>query len=818
MDKFNNIPQELRERDQWLVWKLTPVPGKAKPAKMPHNARTGWKIDPTNKAALSTFDASVAAVRAGKFDGIGYSFQSDDPYCGIDLDATDNEWIVERQNLIFDKLVSYTEISPSGNGAHIIVRGEIPEGVKTDIAELYSKERYLTFTGDVVRNEPIVHVNGALHDLYEELRRYQASKSGERKELIEFESNLSDDDVCKAAEQMTSGRFSTLWETAQSNSEKDMSFFVMLANAGADPLQAKRIFLAAPIGASVTRKGSAKTIEQYLMVQTLPKAFNDQAENKLSREAQRLADIEYCKALVASGRVVLNNIKLKRIEAEKQRFIAAADTRSRKNEEFKEKVLKAIPAQIKHSANYDKSPYSFAPEISDNDNYPKAPGYFNEIHQFFMAKSFRPLDSICAGGALSFIGAMAGRAHHVSGNGLNVFTLGLAPTGTGKKGVSTAMKSLESALNSNIKNFKLVHDAPNSFPAMVKDLKDQPNIIYFIEEYWEHYQKITSKRGSSTDAALRSGWLKAYTSSGADDSLSTGSYSSADKATGIVMNPNVNVFGDSSAEAFYDLLQTASFTNGLIPRLLVIEHSGKKIGYNRESHLVKPDQRLLGVLAYMWNRVQHYDVTGSHCDIEFTPEADAKQWAYFECIDNWFDGQGETVQRQIWSRAHMTAIKVAGLLAVTDACANPQGSYSPVVTLPMLDWAIAVVNHSKRLLEAHDVSGDFGSGDDKAYATAKRTIEKYIHSPVSKLESLPHFKRSLHKDGIINGSFLTANTSRSAFEGASYGSRGMWIKVYMMLEEAGVLSKQVRNDLVTNYDFHGDAWGIDARELGKHTK
>ena len=45
-------------------------------------------------------------------------------------------------------LNSYTEVSPSGTGLHIFVRGHLPDkGQKRGPIELYDRERYFTVTG-----------------------------------------------------------------------------------------------------------------------------------------------------------------------------------------------------------------------------------------------------------------------------------------------------------------------------------------------------------------------------------------------------------------------------------------------------------------------------------------------------------------------------------------------------------------------------------------------------------------------------------------------------------------------------------------------
>jgi putative DNA primase/helicase len=45
---------------------------------------------------------------------------------------------------------SYTELSPSGTGIHILVKAKAPASMKRSGLEMYSTERYLTMTGHAV--------------------------------------------------------------------------------------------------------------------------------------------------------------------------------------------------------------------------------------------------------------------------------------------------------------------------------------------------------------------------------------------------------------------------------------------------------------------------------------------------------------------------------------------------------------------------------------------------------------------------------------------------------------------------------------------
>jgi putative DNA primase/helicase len=145
--KVEGIPEELRVRPQWVVWKAVGD----KPDKVPYSARTGRKASSTDLLTWSTFQDSLEANENGDHAGLGFVFSSADPYTGIDLDDcvdADGEialWALEIVRY-FD---SYTELSATGSGLHIIVRGETPNRRKGDV-EVYSSKRFFTVTGHAV--------------------------------------------------------------------------------------------------------------------------------------------------------------------------------------------------------------------------------------------------------------------------------------------------------------------------------------------------------------------------------------------------------------------------------------------------------------------------------------------------------------------------------------------------------------------------------------------------------------------------------------------------------------------------------------------
>ncbi len=117
-------------------------------------ARTGDRASTTDSETWSTFEEAVRAWRGsgGRYDGVGFVFSSGDPYAGVDLDKCrdpETDELEEWAAGIVQYLGGYAEVSPSGTGVHVIVRGEAP-GKKRGGVEAYSSRRYFTVTGDAL--------------------------------------------------------------------------------------------------------------------------------------------------------------------------------------------------------------------------------------------------------------------------------------------------------------------------------------------------------------------------------------------------------------------------------------------------------------------------------------------------------------------------------------------------------------------------------------------------------------------------------------------------------------------------------------------
>jgi AAA domain len=151
---------ELAAIPRWVCWKAVERDGK--PTKVPYTP-AGSKAKSTDPRTWSTFDECFAAAFVdGRHDGIGFVFTADDDLAGVDLDGCVEDGRVEPWAAeIVSGMASYAEISPSGTGVKLWIRGTLPEpGRRNGRLEVYGAKRFFTITGQHLAGTP-ERINGA---------------------------------------------------------------------------------------------------------------------------------------------------------------------------------------------------------------------------------------------------------------------------------------------------------------------------------------------------------------------------------------------------------------------------------------------------------------------------------------------------------------------------------------------------------------------------------------------------------------------------------------------------------------------------------
>jgi putative DNA primase/helicase len=144
---FDAIPNAFRQLDNWVLWKYEFKNGRW--TKVPYQTNNR-NADSTKPKTWTSFNDAVIAYGRGGFDGIGFAIGDSGLTC-VDVDHI-SEWDHEEP-LRQIKEHAYCELSPSGDGQHLWVHAQKPNGnCKSDdfhkgFVEVYNSVRYITMTG-----------------------------------------------------------------------------------------------------------------------------------------------------------------------------------------------------------------------------------------------------------------------------------------------------------------------------------------------------------------------------------------------------------------------------------------------------------------------------------------------------------------------------------------------------------------------------------------------------------------------------------------------------------------------------------------------
>ncbi|MGP1434957.1 MAG: DNA primase [Catonella sp.] len=85
-------------------------------------------------------------------DGLSFVLTEEDSFVCIDLDNVKEKNFDKTRAIISDFAETYKEISVSGNGIHIFVKGRIHKNInnQTDRFEMYKSNKCIAMTGDVI--------------------------------------------------------------------------------------------------------------------------------------------------------------------------------------------------------------------------------------------------------------------------------------------------------------------------------------------------------------------------------------------------------------------------------------------------------------------------------------------------------------------------------------------------------------------------------------------------------------------------------------------------------------------------------------------
>ena len=244
-----NVPTELANYPHWVSWSGT-LGQNGKIKKIPINPRSGRFAQTNASGTWGTFEEAVGFSHEHNLPGIGFVFSEHDDFVGIDFDDCFDPatGVIEPEvQEVIQRLDTYTEISPSGRGIHVIAKGKLPAGSrKAGKVEIYDDRRFFTITGKPFNGTPaeIRERKKEIREVYQSLfpKAETKSKSPSKEAQIDDQALL---ELAKNAENAL--KFNQLWEgrfsAYPSHSEADLALCRMLAFwTGLDAEQMDRLF------------------------------------------------------------------------------------------------------------------------------------------------------------------------------------------------------------------------------------------------------------------------------------------------------------------------------------------------------------------------------------------------------------------------------------------------------------------------------------------------------------------------------------------------------------------------------------------------
>ncbi|MGE7954643.1 DUF927 domain-containing protein [Lysinibacillus xylanilyticus] len=235
-----NIPSELKQLKNWVLWKAEWDEKQDVFTKVPYRSNGIRKASSTNYRTWNTFDKVYEAYENGVGEGIGFVLSETDPYVCIDIDNIENmDALPELAHEIIN--LSYAELSPSGKGIHVWIKNfqhdsDQFKNKNTNLGyEIYSSKRFITFTGESLNNLPISEGKDIESFIEKVFKREEATSSLPQQSNGRGKAALSESEIIRIAEKSKNGdRFKALlyggWEQIyDSQSEADMAFVNDLA-------------------------------------------------------------------------------------------------------------------------------------------------------------------------------------------------------------------------------------------------------------------------------------------------------------------------------------------------------------------------------------------------------------------------------------------------------------------------------------------------------------------------------------------------------------------------------------------------------------
>lgn len=781
------LPSVLRERQQWLL----AGPDAKGDLKVPLSINAAGERYPgssTNTSTWMPFEHAVA-VAAQQGLGIGYVLSASDPFTCVDLDVKNavnypddpGKWSTPEQIALYGRILhgfnSYSERSQSGQGLHIWVLGKVGQGLKRDGVELYSQERFIACTGDVVVDAPVEERGQLLHSMATQMRAVAQARAST---LVEVDEEERDSYVFEMARHaVNQDKFLALcagrWEEVgeyPSQSEADLALMSMFTFYSKSNEQCRRLFRSTELG----KRAKATKDDRYL--NTTLALIRARQEREAAAERKLLDNSKEQIARFAAQEV-------QRLEA------AAAAQRA------------AAEAATLVPVAQERPSVGPASVVQPVDSLPLPPGLCGEIAQFIYASSPRPVWEVSIVGALGWLAGVCGKAWVLEGTGLNLYVVLVARSAIGKEAMHGGVTMLQDALmNKGHITAQKFTDSSRfaSAPALRKTLEDKRSFVNLCSEWGQHLSQMSAARsGDRHLTEFKSLMMELYHKSGPTNVVGGIAYSNKENTVASFSGAAFSMIGETTPEMFYECLTDTMMADGFISRFVTIEYNGPRPAENVDRIHV-PSDALIAKCGDLCAQASRLMDSRQYQTVTYTERAWALRVAFRDECDHAINGTTVEARRQMWNRAQIKVMRIAALLAVSE------NSYNPMISEAHLQWAILVIRRDIALMTRKLDAGEVGTGDAVREQLIVTFCKNYLMQGAPKGYGVPE---GLLKEGIVPRLYLQRRTQgMAAYKHAQQGATKAFNDALRSVCANGYLMEVDKAKMKLEYAFSGEAFRI----------
>lgn len=793
------LPAELKYLRQWCVAGANKAPLSVGPDGKLFNASV------TQPSQWMDFDTAAQVAFANGYD-IGFVLHESDPYSCIDLDVKDAQncpdkpelWTTPEQYELFYRIMqgfdSYAEASRSGKGLHIWVRGNIGKGVRRDGVEIYSQERFIICTGNIVQDKPVRDCQPMLLNMASQMRPKEQPADFALEEVEQDEDDWSI--LVRAVSAGNSEKFCGLWRGQweamgfPSQSEADLALMSMFTFYSASNAQCRRLFRESALGKREKAMKDDRYINRTLSI----------IRSRMAREASVDAS-----ALVAAADTMLEAKRLAMQEVQRLQggvpAIGAAQPRT------------ATPLHIQGQGDPQQlpSPTSVAATLAGPvsagvvqagaKGLPWPPGFAGRIAQFIYQSAPRPVKEVAIVASLGLLAGICGKAWHVPQSGLNMYIILVARSAVGKEAMHSGISSLIRACTLKMPTFHNFIDFTDfaSGPALIKACANNPSFVNVSGEWGRKLKRLANDDRDGPLSTLRTQMTNLYQKSGPQSIVGGIGYSNKDNNIASISGVAYSMIGETTPSTFYEALTESMMEDGFLSRFLIVEYDGERPPMNTCQTML-PDAALQDALVALAFQAQNLIGGQTSQPLGRTEEAAHVMWEFEQECDREINNTDDESRRQMWNRAALKVLRLSGLLAVADNWVNP------CITREHLEWALDVVRRDIKIMGKRLDTGDVGTGDSARERKLVSVLRDYLASPLAASYKVPE---EMRQNSIIPRSYLQIRTSRVAsFYNHRAGQNAALDLAVQSAVNNGYLMEVDKAKVAEAYNYHGKAYRI----------